>query len=190
MKRVEAVYSIYILFFLLLVGIVIIIPLLAFDNDMEGAYKALRIACHQKLSRSFCIFSDGSDSWIADCTEQKGEYTAGDQDEIRVERDGAVGYKIAVCSRDLGLYAAMLVAGLIYPLVKKLEDREVYPGIYLVIALIPIGLDGGIQFFSDLGILPFVYESTNLIRLVTGAIAGFAATFFAIPIIVNMFSKD
>ena len=194
MNRIEAVYSIYILFFLLLVGLVLWVPFWAFDNDAEGVYGAFRWACHQKLSRSLCLFNDEGTYSIADCTGQNGEYVPGDQNDIRVERNGIIGYKLAVCARDFGLYAALLIGGLIYPLVRRLDDRAVYPGIYLVIAMIPIGLDGGLQFISDIliagGGSSFVYESTNLSRLITGAIAGLASSFYAIPILINMVSKD
>ena len=55
--------------------------------------------------------------------------------------------------------------------------------------MIPIGIDGGLQFISDLGVVPLAYESTNMLRLLTGAIAGIVASFYAIPLIMN-FVKD
>ena len=166
-------------------------PLLAFDNDMGAAYAAFSVSCHQKLSRSLCLFSDGEGYWIADCTPQEGEYVATqtDRSEVRVTYDGAIGLKMPVCSRDIGLYAAMLIGGLLYPLARKLDDK-VPPAIFLILALVPIRLDGGVQIVSEIGILPFVYESTNAVRLATGAIAGLAAAFYAVPILTNLVFKD
>jgi len=43
---------------------------------------------------------------------------------------------------------------------------------------------------SEFGFLPFVYESTNAMRLFTGFLAGFAASLYAIPILMNMFGTD
>ncbi len=100
------------------------------------------------------------------------------------------GFKVPVCARDVGLYLSMLFGGLVYPLVRRINDRYVYPAIYLVIAMVPIGIDGTVQLLSDIGLLPFVYESTNELRLITGFIAGFVAAFYAIPILVNLASGD
>ncbi len=191
MERVRAVYLGYLAFFLILTCSVFAVPLLAFDNDMGAAYAAFSVTCHQKLSRSLCLFNDGEGYWVADCTPQEGRYvtTPADRSEVRVSYDGAVGLKMPVCSRDIGLYSAMLVGGLLYPLARRLED-DVPPAIFLILALVPIGIDGGIQIVSEIGILPFVYESTNAVRLATGAIAGLAAAFYAVPILTNLALKD
>ncbi len=181
------VYVAYILFFLILMGLVFVTPIIEMDGDATALYDAFEFTCHQKLSRSLCLFEDFS---IGDCTDQTGEYVYGDRDVHVVEKDGISGYKMPVCSRDVGLYGAMLLGGLIYPLTRRLDDKTVYPGIFLLIAMIPIGIDGSLQLVSEMGILPFVYESTNLIRLVTGGIAGFVASFYAIPMLINIFSKD
>ena len=188
MKTYELAYYLYMAFFLLLIGSVFLIPLLAFSNDMGWAYGALSVTCHQKLSRSLCLFSEGGSYWIADCLPQAGQFvnTQADRTQIRVENGGITGYKMPVCSRDIGLYLAMLIGGVVYPLVLDIKNRKVWPAIWLVLAVVPLGLDGGIQLVSELGLLPFVYESTNAIRLLTGAIAGFVAAFYAIPMLVNL----
>lgn len=189
MESIKAVYLGYLAFFLILVASILAVPLLAFGNDMGAAYAAFSVTCHQKLSRSLCLFNDGDSLWIADCTPQEGVFvqSSDDRNEIKVSYDGATGFKMPVCSRDIGMYAAMLFGGLAYPLARRLDD-DVPPSIFLIIALIPIGLDGGVQIISEMGILPFVYESTNWIRLLTGAIAGLAAAFYAIPILANLVS--
>ena len=189
MNLSNAIYVIYILFFGAVTGIILITPYLAFGSNVDWIYEAFEPLCHQKISRSLCVFSDGNGYWIGDCLPQEGEYIYGmeDRETIRVEEDGIIGYKMPACSRDFGLYGAMFLAALIYPLVRQIDDESVYPAIFLVAAMVPIGLDGGIQFTSDLGLLPFVYESTNTIRLITGAIAGVAATFYAIPLLMGMF---
>jgi len=47
---------------------------------------------------------------------------------------------------------------------------------WLILGLVPIGLDGGIQLFAN-GPIPTHYESTNLLRLITGIIAGITTMF-------------
>lgn len=192
MEKEHLIYTSYVVFFTILVGLILATPLLAFSRDVSPIYEAFSYTCHQKLSRSLCVFSDGQGFWIADCTSQTGKYTAdlADRTTVRVETDGMVGYKIPVCSRDLGLYAAMLFGGALYPVLRELKDRNIYPALYLIVALVPLAIDGSLQFVSDAGIISLAYESTNSIRLLTGAIAGLASAFYAIPVLINMFSEE
>ncbi|MFH0884169.1 MAG: DUF2085 domain-containing protein [Candidatus Micrarchaeota archaeon] len=196
MDKAKIAYAGYMFFFLLFVGSMIIVPFLAFRDDMGFAYDAFVPTCHQKLSRSLCIFNGNESYWIADCTTQNEGYVSdlNDRRGIRVESGGVVGYKMPVCSRDFGIYFAMLLAGAIYPFVRRLELRSMYPAAYLILAMVPIAIDGGLQLLTEIdkplfgsNIMPFEYESTNLMRLLTGVIAGFAASFYAIPILVNIF---
>ncbi|MFN7991694.1 MAG: DUF2085 domain-containing protein [Candidatus Micrarchaeia archaeon] len=188
MERPVFVYMIYMVFFALLSGAIFLTPLLAFTMDMGSAYTAFSFTCHQKLSRSLCIFSDSKGYWIGDCMPQGGQFISDPSDRLAttVMAGGLIGKKMPVCSRDVGLYLAMLIGGLAYPLTLGFGNRKVFPAIFLLAAMVPIGLDGGIQLLSEIGFLPFVYESTNMIRLITGGIAGLAAAFYAIPILVNL----
>jgi len=196
MDKAKIAYAGYMLFFLLFAGSMVIVPFLAFHQDMGYAYDAFAPTCHQKLSRSLCVFNANESYWIADCTAQNEGYVGdlADRRGIKVEKDGAVGYKMPVCSRDFGIYFAMLLAGAIYPFVRRIESRSMHPAAYLILAMVPIAIDGGLQLLTEIdkplfggNVIPFEYESTNLMRLLTGAIAGFAASFYAIPILVNIF---
>ncbi len=190
MKNAHLAYLLYMLFFALLLGAIFITPLLSFSQDMGAFYSGFSYTCHQKISRSLCLFSDGKGYWVGDCTPQNGVFVDSVEDRTQIKEvyGDVVGYKMPVCSRDLGLYLAMFIGGLAYPFVRRIDDRYVMPAIYLVAAMVPLGIDGTVQLLSDLGLLPFVYESTNEIRLLTGAIAGVAAAFYAIPILVNLVS--
>lgn len=194
MDRPQIIYSAYVLLFLLINASFLAIPYLAFSEDMGATYKLVRDLgiCHQKISRSLCLFGDGLGYWISDCTKQNGSFAAGSTDRVAemVEIGNAKGYKMPVCARDFGIYAAMLLAALAYPFVRRLDEKRMYPALYLLLAMVPIALDGGIQFLSDVGWVPFSYESTNAMRILTGAIAGAAASFYAIPLTINLFSGD
>jgi uncharacterized membrane protein len=188
MERSLIIYGIVLAILIIFLSIVAYIPIHAF-SDEEGSlalYDAMSVFCHQKLSRSACLFEDGS---ISDCTEHTGAYVSGDRDEIKSVKGGIKGYKFPICTRDIGLYGFMLVGALIYGLLFKLDEKRMYPPILLVLAIIPIGIDGGMQFLSSAGIylLGVEYESTNIIRFLTGAIAGFAISFYLIPILNRMF---
>ncbi len=196
MDKAKIAYAGYMLFFLLFAGSMVLVPFLAFRQDMGYAYDAFAPTCHQKLSRSLCVFNADESYWIADCTAQNEGYVGdlADRRGIKVEKDGATGYKMPVCSRDFGIYFAMLLAGAIYPFVRRIESRSMYPAAWLILAMVPIAIDGGLQLLTEIdkplfggNVIPFEYESTNLMRLLTGAIAGFAASFYAIPILVNIF---
>ena len=190
MKNSMLAYLAYMLFFALLMGAIIITPLLSFKEDMGVYYNAFSYTCHQKISRSLCLFSGSSGYWIGDCTPQNGTFVDTIEDRLQIKEvyGSVIGYKMPVCSRDIGLYLAMLIGGLAYPFCRRIDDRRVMPAKYLVAAMVPLGIDGTVQLLSDLGLLPFAYESTNELRLITGAIAGVAAAFYAIPILVNLVS--
>ncbi|MBD3209873.1 DUF2085 domain-containing protein [Candidatus Micrarchaeota archaeon] len=191
MEREHLIYAVYALFFFLLAGSILATPLLAFSCDMEFSYEIFSYTCHQKLSRSLCVFNEGAGYWIDDCTPQTGEYITGmaDRFTIRVEENGATGYKLPVCSRDTGLYMALLLGALLYPLAREIKDKKIPPAIFLIIAIVPIAIDGSLQIITELGVAPFVYESSNLIRMVTGGAAGLVSSFYAIPVLVNMFGR-
>jgi len=191
-KREEMVYIIYLALTFLLSASVFAVPFISFSDEETGGklYDVFSPLCHQKLSRSHCIFKDELGYYMADCTPQTGEYVADDSKLISSERDGHKGYKFPVCSRDVGLYLFMFFGALVYPLIRRIEDRNIPPAIYLIIAILPLALDGTMQFVTDLGFLPFIYESTNTIRFLTGALAGFAVSFYMIPLMQNLFSDS
>jgi len=196
MQREPIIYLIYTVFFLGLTLAIIAVPLSAFSGGGKEGYDAFAYTCHQKLSRSLCIFNNLSSWWISDCTAPNGAYvaSASDRTGTRAVINGVTGYKMPVCARDVGLYVSMLFAALVYPLVRDIKEKSMYPGIILVLAIAPLAIDGSLQLFSEIdtplfghSILPFEYESSNAMRLVTGVLAGFAATFYALPILMNMF---
>lgn len=85
-----------------------------------------------------------------------------------------VGYKVALCQRDVAIYGSVFIAGLIYALIRdrvtvKPPSLKVY-----FIFLIPIAVDGFTQLFG-------LRESNWWLRTVTGAIFGFASAWLAYP---------
>lgn len=185
----KGVYIAYVLLLIIFLGGALLAPLLAFKDEKIAViiYETYAPTCHQKLSRSFCIFDNNVVS-IRDCTPQTGEFILNDNKIIKSNYNGKIGYKMAICSRDIGLYGAMLLAALVYPFIRKWDNANVPPAIYFMAAIIPIGLDGGLQFLGTLHILSH-YESTNIIRFITGGIAGIAITFYLIPLAMSFIEK-
>lgn len=191
MKSSKVLYLIYMAIMFIVVGLTAITPFIAFQDEdaADVIYKIFSPTCHQKLSRSICLFQDENGYFINDCTPQTGVFVLNDREPISSEIDGVKGYKFPVCARDVALYFAMFLGGIVYPFIRKLKEKAVPPPIYFIIAIAPLALDGIVQIISVIGIIPH-YESTNFIRIITGGLAGFAASIYIIPIIMSLFAKD
>jgi len=85
------------------------------------------------------------------------------------------GHKMAVCARCFGIYTGFLIGMIIYPFIKKLDDFRTPNKWYLIIALIPMAVDGTTQLIG-------LRESFNELRFVTGFIAGFVGVFYILPV--------
>ena len=99
--------------------------------------------------------------------------------------DATVGYKVALCERDVAIYGAIVLFGLVYSLTKRRLPPLNWM-LWILIGLGPIGLDGFSQLFSQLNwawlahFLPY-RESTPFLRVLTGALFGFMTAWFAYP---------
>jgi len=98
------------------------------------------------------------------------------------------GYKMGVCSRCFAIYGSMLAAGIAYPLFRRLGDESFPNKWWLILAILPILIDGGTQLLTDFGIAPgfLARHSTNELRVATGAIFGFTVSFYIIPILAGI----
>lgn len=96
-----------------------------------------------------------------------------------------VGFKMALCERDIAIYSAMFLFGILYALTKR-RIKPLHWLAWVVIGMGPIGLDGFSQLFSQMNwsflasILPY-RESTPFLRIFTGALFGLATAWFAYP---------
>lgn len=83
-------------------------------------------------------------------------------------------YQLAVCSRDIGMYAGMTISAWFVYLKKfpRMTDKLTF-GLF-AICLLPMAFDGGSQLLAEIftnDIIPF-YESVNFVRSFTGILAG------------------
>ena len=96
-----------------------------------------------------------------------------------------VGYKMALCERDMAIYGAILLFGLVYALTGR-RIKPLHWMLWVLIGMGPIGLDGFSQLFSQVGwswlasVLPY-RESTPWLRVLTGGLFGLATAWFAYP---------
>jgi len=96
-----------------------------------------------------------------------------------------VGYKMALCERDMAIYGSMLLFGIVYALTGR-RLKPLHWILWILIGMAPIGLDGFSQLFSQMewswlaSILPY-RESTPFLRVLTGGLFGLTTAWFAYP---------
>lgn len=104
-----------------------------------------------------------------------------------------VGYKMALCERDMAIYISMFLFGLIFALTKR-RIKPLHWIAWVILGMGPIGLDGFSQLFSQMewsflaAILPY-RESTPFLRVLTGAIFGLTTAWFAYPYMEESFNE-
>jgi len=104
-----------------------------------------------------------------------------------------VGYKMALCERDIAIYSALFLFGVVYAVTKR-RIKPLHWIWWVLIGMGPIGLDGFSQLFSQMdwsflaAILPY-RESTPFLRLFTGVLFGLATAWFAYPYMEESFSE-
>ena len=139
----------------------------------EVIYTIYRPACHQLPQRSFFLFGPQLAYSFGDLQEQLGPATMA-TDFLAREFIGnaALGYKMAYCQRDTAMYGSLLLAGMVFGLVRHRLKPLTFAR-YLV-CLAPWALDGLIQLLTS-------YESTWHLRTITGSLFGLATVWFAYP---------
>jgi uncharacterized membrane protein len=97
--------------------------------------------------------------------------------------DETMGYKIAFCQRDMATYGALLLGGLAFGVLRRRGLRPMSFWLFVLLGVVPIGLDGGTQFLSL--IIPGLptRESVWQLRTLTGAMFGFSIAWLAYPYI-------
>jgi uncharacterized membrane protein len=209
------------------VGLPILAPVLmenGYESPARVIYTAYSPLCHQMAQRSFFLFGEqpvyprelaGSDYtpievYAADLPEFEGisadnwpAFFAAARDFLGNEQ---LGYKMALCERDIGIYGFVLVGGLLYAMLRNRMKIKPLPIVaFLIIGMGPIGLDGFSQLFSYWGapidgstatgiagiihrLLP-LRESPPVLRTLTGAWFGLTLVWLAYPH-VNAGMKD
>lgn len=182
--------------FVFYVGLPVLAPVLmkaGYTVPARVIYTAYSPLCHQLAFRSFFLFGEqpfypraaanvgGAQTYAQATGESEADLLAA----RRFLGNETVGYKIALCERDVAIYGAIVLFVILY----GLSGRRIPPlhwALWLLIGLGPIGLDGFSQLFSQLNlsflaqILP-LRESTPSLRVITGGLFGFTTAWFGIP---------
>ena len=136
-------------------------------------YTVFRQLCHQLPQRSFFLFGPQIAYSLETLQELVGpEKLATDSLASLFIGNPALGYKMAYCQRDTAMNTSLLLAGMVFGLVRR-RLRPLSFVLYLIF-LVPLGIDGVAQFFA-------FYESTWQLRTITGSLFGIATVWFAYP---------
>lgn len=209
--------------FNIVVAIYVSLPVLApvlMSSGINGParliYSIYSPLCHQMASRSFFLGGEqyayprelaGTnlrplEGFMSEIPEFAGvspenwvDFTIAARDFLGNDR---LGYKMALCERDIAIYGFVLVGGLLYGLLRRrLKIRPLPLLVFILVGLGPIGLDGFSQLFgywstpldgSDpSGIMATINgifalrESSPFLRTFTGALFGFMLVWLAYP---------
>ncbi|MEP7136702.1 MAG: DUF2085 domain-containing protein [Chloroflexota bacterium] len=196
---------------LLYFGLPILAPVLmnaGLKTPATIIYTIYKPLCHQFGFRSFFLFGEQSYYPLPEANisgVQTFDAVTGFQDlrdptaysRLQAREfigNNVVGYKMALCERDMGIYSAIFLFGILYALTGR-RLKPLHWMLWLLIGLGPIGLDGFSQLFSQMewswlaSILPY-RESTPLLRVLTGALFGFATAWFSYPYIEESMAES
>jgi len=159
-------------------------------NIIYTIYKPL---CHQLAFRSWFVFGEqayypraaAGIEGIKTYEEITNQPVINIRDAQKFRGNEVVGYKVALCERDTAIYASMLLFGLLFVLTgRRIKSIKWY--VWVMIALVPMGLDGISQLPALAGSLPDwipIRESTPLLRSITGFLFGFFTAWYLFPLI-------
>ncbi len=143
--------------------------------DLSGAiYFVYRAACHQLPHHSWFLFGR---QWTYTWAEvQPHTGVPADREILAFHhpiRDAELGYQLAICERDMGIWVAMLATTVVLALRRRPLPGPL-PIRWYALALIPMGIDGFTQLLGW-------RTSTPLLRSVTGAVFGAATALLIVP---------
>lgn len=202
------------LFVALYAGIPFLAPI-AMENGATGLantiYTVYSPVCHQFAFRSWFLYGDQTaypraraevdsltpfETYAANEPAFNGiDLTTLDNDLIitakRFIGSDRMGWKVAFCERDVAIYAALALSGVLFIFLKRagVDVPKLPFWAYVLIAIVPIGLDGFSQYFANPPFNAFgldaypIRESTPFLRVLTGALFGFGNGWLVFPYI-------
>jgi uncharacterized membrane protein len=189
------------LFLILYIGIPFLGPIfkkVGWNTAAASVYKIYSPLCHQWAFRSFFLFGEqfyyphsaANIPGMLTFEQISGITDLTDPNRLKArlfEGNTLVGYKIALCERDVAIWGAMALFGVVYAIARR-KLPKLHWMIWLLLGLGPIGLDGFSQLLSQIpntfiqSILPY-RESTPLLRVITGFLFGLTTAWFMFPLI-------
>jgi uncharacterized membrane protein len=181
-------------FVFLYLGLAFLAPVLMENGKVTPAkviYTVYSRVCHQLAFRSWFLFGDQA-AYPREIAGVEGLLTYEQMtglDPFNLETASRflgtadLGYKVALCQRDVAIYGGILLFGLIFALTgRKIPSLPL--AAWFILGILPIAVDGVSQIFSQLPwhIIP-IRESTPLLRSISGGLFGFATAWFGYPVV-------
>lgn len=135
-------------------------------------YLTYRPACHQLPERSYFLFGRKAIYSLQELEAAGVLKSTFILDRRRFIGNEALGWKVAICERDVAIYGSVVLAGLLFGLARGWLPRLSFK-LYLLF-LVPIGVDGLTQLIG-------LRSSNWWLRTVTGAVFGLGTVWFAYP---------
>jgi uncharacterized membrane protein len=186
---------------LLYVGIPFLAPVfkkVGWNGPAGLVYTIYSPLCHQWAFRSFFLFGEqayyphaaAKVPGVLTFEQVSGITDNNDPSRIQArhfEGTPLLGYKVAFCERDVAIWGAMALFGLLYAATGR-RLPKMHWIVWILVGVVPIGLDGFSQLFSQIpsafiqSFLPY-RESTPFLRTLTGFLFGFSTAWFMFPLI-------
>lgn len=162
-----------------------------YERQAQVIYSFYGKLCHQLAYRSWFLFGEqpvyprelagtGWESYEVSTNLPVDDYLAA----TSFVGNEQLGYKVALCERDVAIYGAILLAGLLFTVFRKrLKPLPIWA--WFLLGIFPIALDGGSQMvfgfpLPGFSLLP-MRESTPFLRTLTGAMFGVANVWLSFP---------
>lgn len=205
------------LFFALYVGLPMLAPVLmqaGLTGPARAIYTMYSPFCHQMASRSFFLFGDQiaypraltgtqltpieaympSLPEFAEASTDPNEWETFMLPARQFVGNATMGYKMALCQRDISIYLAVFLGGLVFGLLRhRIKIKPMPFWLFLLVGLLPIALDGFSQLFSQMFIgfgldVVGLRESTPLLRTLTGTLFGLSLVWLVYPRLDEQFA--
>lgn len=191
-KHYLAVFNLFIVVYLGMAFLAPVLMKLGATAPANILYRAYSVMCHELAFRSWFLFGDQSayprSAANVDGLLTYNQATGLDESDLwtarRFNGNEIIGYKVALCQRDVAIYAGILLFGLLFALTRR-RIRSLHWIAWLILGIFPIGVDGLTQLIGQLPILNlFAFrESTPLLRTLTGGLFGFISAWFGYPLV-------
>jgi uncharacterized membrane protein len=182
---------------LLYVGLPFLAPVFMKIGAIQPAkviYTIYSPLCHQLAFRSFFLFGEQTAypramahvPGLMTYEQLTGTTQLNLIDARNFIGNAIAGYKVAFCERDVAIYGAILLFGILFSLSgKKFKPIRWYW--WVIFGIIPIGIDGVSQLPSlAANLFPAwvpIRESTPFLRVLTGGLFGFFTAWYLYPLI-------
>lgn len=197
----------YILVILIFLGAYVLLSILApifmklgWEKPAKYIYWIYSNFCHQYAYRSLFLFGEQAYYPLNSVRNPKIMTFSDAFDVNNLDLDIArtiigndeTGYKVAICQRDLAIYGALFLFGILFLMMGR-KLKKVPLLVWLLIGVLPVTLDGVIQLLGSYNLsLPLVgnWESTPVVRTVTGALFGIISGWLIYPSFESMLRLD